>query len=161
MVLRRGTGGYYVNGIISRWPRAALSIRDVETYQRAGSVVTPDLATADLAIRNVVLAENAADFQSGQQPGFDLTGNALRSTTTVQAAGLFTTFPSSVGTGTTAASFDWTPTTTSLAATGGLTTFAGKLASKAGSVVAGTAYVGAANPAGPKWWQGWTYYAKN
>jgi hypothetical protein len=161
MVLRRGTAGYYINGIISRWPRAAISVRDIETYQRAGSVITPDLTTADLAIRNVVLAENAADFQSGQQPAFDLTGNAMRSTSTVQAAGLFTTFPSTIGTGTNAASFDWTPTSTSMAASGGLTTFTGKLAAKAGTVVSGTAFVGAANPTGPKWWQGWTIYAKN
>lgn len=160
MVLRRGTAGYYVNGIVARWPRAALSVRDPETYLRAGSVATPDLATADLAVRNVLLVENATDFQSGQQPAFDLAGNALRSNTSAAAA-LFATFPSTIGSSTNAASFDWTPGATSLAATGGLTTFTGKLAAKASGAVTGTAYVGAADPAGTKWWTGWTIYAKN
>lgn len=161
MVLRRGTAGYYINGVVARWPRAAVSVRDPETYLRAGSVATPDLTTADLAIRNVLLVENAADFQSGQQPAFDLAGNSLRSNATAAAAALFATFPSTVGSATSAASFDWTPAATSLAATGGLTTFTGKLAAKASGAVTGTAYVGAADPAGTKWWQGWTIYAKN
>ena len=161
MVLRRGTAGYYVNGVIARWPRAAISVRDAETYLRAGSVTTPDLTTADLAIRNVLLVENAADFQSGQQPPFDLTANALRSNATAATGALFATFPSTVGSSTNAASFDWTPAAASLAATGGLTTFAGKLATQASGAVTGTAYVGAADPAGAKWWSGWTIYAKN
>jgi hypothetical protein len=161
MVLRRGTAGYYVNGVIARWPRAAISLRDPETYQRAGSVTTPDLTTADLAVRNVLLVENAADFQSGQQPAFDLAGNSLRSNAATPTAALFATFPASVGTGTTAGSFDWTPAVASLGASGGLTTFTGKLATKAATSVSGTAYVGAADPAGAKWWQGWTIYAKN
>jgi len=161
MVLRRGTAGYYVNGILARWPRAAISVRDAETYQRAGSIAVPDLTTADLAIRNVVMVENAAEFQSGQQPAFDLTGNALRSNASTQTSTLFTAFPATISSSTNAASFDWTPTATSMAASGGLTTFAGKLATKAGTVVSGTAFVGAANPAGPKWWTGWTVYARN
>ncbi len=160
MVLRRGTAGYYVNGIVARWPRAALSVRDAETYLRAGNVATPDLTTADLAVRNVLLVENAADFQSGQQPPFDLTGNALRSNATTATAALFATLPAT-GSSTNAASFDWTPGGASLAATGGLTTFTGKLATKASGAVTGTAYVGAADPAGAKWWSGWTIYAKN
>src|SRR5690606_15494612 len=28
MLLRRGTGGVYVNGVIARWPTAAISLRD-------------------------------------------------------------------------------------------------------------------------------------
>jgi hypothetical protein len=62
---------------------------------------------------------------------------------------------------TTAASFDWTPPGASLAATGGLTVFAGNMATAAGTFVAGTAYRGAAAPAGAKWWAGWTNYATN
>jgi hypothetical protein len=161
VVLRRGTAGHYVNGIIARWPRAAIAIRDAETYQRAGSVTTPDLATADLAIRNVLLVENGADFQSGQQPAFDLGGNSLRSNNTTQASTLFSAFPAAVSGATTASSFDWTPAAGSLAATGGMTTFSGKLATKASGAVNGTAFVGAADPAGAKWWSGWTIYARN
>lgn len=161
MVLRRGTGGYYVNGVLARWPRAAIAVRDPETYLRAGSVATPDLSTADLAVRNVLMVENAADFQSGQQPAFDLTGNSLRSNASAPTAALFATFPATVGSGTTAGSFDWSPAASSQAASGGLTTFTGKLAAKAGGLITGTAYVGAADPAGAKWWLGWTAYAKN
>jgi hypothetical protein len=61
----------------------------------------------------------------------------------------------------TAASFDWTPTAASPAAGGGLATFTGALLTKAGTAVTGTSYRGAADPAGPKWWQGWTNYARN
>ena len=51
MMLRRGTGGFYVNGVVSRWSRGAISIRDAETFARAASAVTPDLATTDLAVQ--------------------------------------------------------------------------------------------------------------
>jgi hypothetical protein len=161
MVLRRGTAGYYVNGIIARWPRAAVSVRDVETYQRAGSATTPDLASADLAIRNVVMVQNGAAFQTGQQPPFDLTGNALRNDAASQSEALFAALPTTVTTTTTAVSFDWAPASGSPATTGGLTPFPGKLAAKAGAAVTATSFVGAADPAGPKWWTGWTTYAKH
>jgi hypothetical protein len=39
--------------------------------------------------------------------------------------------------------------------------FSGAIAAKAGSFVVPTTYRGAADPAGPKWWEGWTYYARN
>ena len=28
MMLRRGTGGYYVNGVVARWPADGVSLRD-------------------------------------------------------------------------------------------------------------------------------------
>lgn len=162
MMLRRGTGGYYVNGVVSRWARAAFSVRDAETYARAGSAAVPDLTTADFALRNVLLTENAATFQTGgsaTQNTFDVAGNALVAGTGTTAA-LFTAFPAA-GAAPTTATLDWAPAAASPAATGGLSTFTGKLATAAGTVVTGTAYRGAANPAGPKWWQGWTTYARN
>jgi hypothetical protein len=161
-MLRRGTGGFYVNGVVSRWARAAFSVRDGDTYVRAGSTAIPNLATADFALRNILLTENAAAFQTGgsaTQNTFDVTGNALEAATGATSA-LFTALPASGATPTTA-TLDWTPPSASPAATGGLTTFAGKLATAAGTVVTGTAYRGAANPAGTKWWQGWTTYARN
>jgi hypothetical protein len=45
--------------------------------------------------------------------------------------------------------------------TGGLTVFAGDLANRAGAAITPTAYRGAADPNGAKWWQGWTTYADN
>jgi hypothetical protein len=158
VLLRRGTGGYYVNGLVSRWPRGAISVRDAETYLRAGSVASPDLASTDLAVRNVLIAESALAFQTGTgQNAFDMTANAIvqdaAATTT-----LFAAFPATIGATTTAAAFDWTPAASSPAATGGMAALSGRIATAAGSVVAGTAYRGAAAPGGPKWWQGWTVY---
>lgn len=160
MMLRRGTGGYYVNGIVTRWPRAAISIRDTETFLRAGSAATPDLATTDLAVRNILIAESATAFQTGTgQNAFDLTTNNIVEDAVLTTA-LFTAFPSTVGSTTTAAAFDWTPSASSPAASGGLATFSGKLATAAGTAVAATAYRGAAAPGGTKWWQGWTVYSQ-
>ena len=158
VMLRRGTGGFYVNGLLARWPRAAISVRDAETYARASSALIPDLTTTDLAIRNVLIAESAVAFQTGTgQNAFDLAGNTIvRDAAT--AATLFTAFPATIGTTTTAAAFDWTPPTASPVATGGLATFAGRLATAAGTLVTPTAYRGAVAPGGTKWWLGWTVY---
>jgi hypothetical protein len=170
MMLRRGTGGYYVNGIVARFPRFGVSVRDADTYVRAGSTATPNLTTADLALRNILFTDVTTIFDNGvsnTQNSFDLAGNALVSSTATTAS-LFTAFPSTApDVNTTAAAFDWTPSGTSAAATGGLTTFSGKLATATSAALAsgngtvsGTAYVGAAAPAGTKWWAGWTVYAQ-
>lgn len=165
MMLRRGVGGWYVNGIVARWARAAVSLRDAETYLRAGSTATPDLATADLAVRNILMVENAAAFQaqsgSTVQNALDLAANALEAPAGVTTAATFTAFPTAVDASTTASAFDWAPAAGSAAASGGLATFTGRLATVAGAAVSGTAYRGAVNPAGPKWFQGWTTYARN
>jgi Fibronectin type III domain len=160
VMLRRGTGGFYVNGLVSRWPRGAISVRDGETYVRAGSTATPDLSTTDLAVRNVLIAESALAFQTGTgQNAFDMTTNNIVQDPTLTTA-LFAAFPATIGTTTTAAAFDWSPATGSPAATGGMAAFTGKLATAAGSVVTATAYRGAAAPGGAKWWQGWTTYSQ-
>jgi hypothetical protein len=160
VMLRRGTGGFYVNGVLSRWPRGGISIRDTETYVRAGSVITPDLSSADLAVRNILIGETALAFQTGTgQNAFDMATNGIVQDPALTAA-LFTAFPASIGTTTTAAAFDWTPPAASLAASGGLAAFTGKLATAAGTAVTATAYRGAAAPGGTKWWAGWTVYAQ-
>ncbi|HET7230387.1 MAG TPA: fibronectin type III domain-containing protein [Longimicrobium sp.] len=151
MVLRRGTGGYYVNGIVARWP-VAMSIRDAATNDR--------ITAGDLQVKNILSVENAAVFEAGNERySVDAAANAIESSAATTAS-LFTTFPATTAAHT-AASFDWTPAAGSAAASGGLATFTGALQTKAGGVVAGTAYRGAADPAGPKWWQGWTNYARN
>lgn len=164
MVLRRGTGGVYVNGVVARWPRQAISLRDSTSNNR--------FQVDSLIVRNLLLAENGA-LSAGQS--FDPTGTNFGQETAFAArnsaitvapaatttASLFTAFPATVTAATTAAAFDWAPTATSPAATGGLSTFTGALAARAGTFVTATAYRGAADPAGPKWWQGWTAYARN
>ncbi len=162
MVLRRGTGGYYVNGLVARWPRAALSIRDQATYNRAGATATPDLATADLALRNVLISESVNTFDAAAgRFSFDALANAL-SAPGGSTSALFTAFPAQVTDATTAAAFDWSPVAGSALATGGMATFTGKLqtAASVAPAVPGTNYLGAAQPGGDKWWAGWTTYLR-
>ena len=160
MMLRRGTGGFYVNGLLARWPRAAISVRDAETWERAANSPTPEVATTDLAVRNVLIAESALTFQTGTgQNAFDLTVNNIVQDNTAVTT-LLTAFPAVIGSTTTAAALDWTPATTSAAAAGGLATFTGKLSTAAGAAITPTAYRGAAAPGGTKWWQGWTVYSQ-
>jgi hypothetical protein len=164
MMLRRGTAGYYVNGVVARWPRAAISLRDTETYARAGSTPTPDLATADLAVKNLLLVQTPTAFQTGgssPQNSFDLAANAIVNNGSATTASVFTLFPATVSASTSASAFDWTPAAGSPAASGGLTSFTGKLQTAAGAVVTPTSYLGAAQPGGTKWWSGWTVYTQN
>lgn len=173
MMLRRGTGGYYVNGLVARWPRAGVSLRDAATYTRAGATATQDLANVDLAIKNVLFVQTATVFQAQTQGSttiqntLDLAGNGLVQNTAATTASLFTAFPAAVNETTTEAAFDWAPAANSPAATGGLATFAGRLQTRTATAlgsgngsVAGTAFVGAAQPGGDKWWAGWTRYAR-
>ncbi len=153
MMLRRGTGGYYLNGVVSRWPRAAISLRDATTDARA--------TAGDLQVNNLLMTDITTVFQptegSNTQFTLDLAANSLEQSAATTAS-LFTALPA---TPSTAADFDWTPAGGSAAASGGLTTFSGAVATKAGTVVVGTGYRGAADPAGAKWWQGWTAYQAN
>ena len=160
MMLRRGTGGFYVNGIVARFPVAGVSLRDTTTFQRA--------TAGEFVLSNILFAENGAMFDPQTSSGgvisatrqytVDSTANNLR-TTAGAASALFTSV-----TGTLPASgalFDWAPPAGSVAATGGLAAFTGPLQTRAGTTVTGTAFRGAADPAGPKWWSGWTAYAIN
>jgi hypothetical protein len=149
MVLRRGTGGFYVNGLVTNWPKAAISIRDqASTGAR--------IANGDFVLRSVLSSDNATLFQSGQIT-IDATANALETAST-SAAQLFSAFSADPSSET---QLDWMPAANSAARTGGLTAFTGALATRGGTVVTGTAFRGAVDPAGAKWWQGWTIYADN
>ena len=152
MVLRRGTGGTYLNGIVARWPRRGVSVRDASTFRRESQ--------DSLIVTNILFAQNAAgNFEADSvrqrlgPAGLDSSG--------VTAASLFAAFPATINASTTVASFDWTPATGSPAATGGLATFTGLIQGRVTPFVQGTAYRGAAAPGGPKWWEGWTVYFQN
>lgn len=159
-LLRRGTSGMYVNGLIARWPRAAISLRDTETQAR--------FTAGETLLRNVLVVEtgstagtNAPTFESGTgRFTIDATANNITTAAgTVTAASLFTALPA---TPSGAASLDWSLSTNSPARTGGTGAFTGALATKAGAFASGTAYVGAHDPsAATKWWTGWTSYARN
>jgi hypothetical protein len=162
MMLRRGTGGYYINSVFARFPVAGISLRDPETFKRAANNTTPDLATSDLIVRNDYFAETPALFQANtttpaSQFSLDATANALTLNTN-GAASLFVSIPAkgSVPSGITG--FDFSPASGSPIATGGMNSFTGKIQTKAGTFVAPTPYMGAVAPGGTKWWQGWTVY---
>lgn len=159
-MLRRGTGGYYVNGIIARWPSSAISFRDTTTFIRQ--------TEGNFVLSNILFAENGALFDpqvftlgvisATRQYAADTTVNKL-STVAGTASALFTSVPSAQPAS--GATFDWAPPAAGAAATGGLATFTGALQTKAGTFITGTAYRGAADPVGTKWWSGWTTYAIN
>ena len=155
-VVRRGSGGTFVNGIIARWPGVGVSIRDAQSDA---------LRQADsLMVRNVILAENGSNFEpAGTNFGSSLDdpANEIQSLTAEgSAAGLFASLEP--------ASLDFTPGSGSAAGTGGLTTFPSVIANRvknifgaSGDDIDGTSYIGAVDPAGPKWFQGWTAYTAN
>jgi Fibronectin type III domain len=157
MMLRRGTGGFYVNGVVSRFPVAAISFRDTTTFVRQ--------TEGNFSLQNILMVENGAIFDpqltttgAPRQYTADTTANNLR-TAAGTASALFTSV--SAAQPANGATFEWAPVSGSAAATGGLATFTGSLQTRAGTIVTGTAYRGAADPAGAKWWQGWTAYAIN
>jgi hypothetical protein len=162
MVLRRGTGGTYINGAIARWTNGAISMRDSTTNNR--------FLVDSLLVRNIYVAEsgtlsgNAFDpvgTNFGQQTAFEArNSNIVVGASSVTAASLFTALPN-VTDATTGAAFDWSPSSSSPLATGGLNSFASdaRIAARAGTFIVPTAYRGAAAPGGAKWWANWTNYA--
>ncbi len=161
MMLRRGVGGLYVNGVVARYTRAAVSFRGEQTKQRYDDGL--------LRIRNIYFTENAAIFQPGTGTGeaaqfaLELEPNGLEAGT-VPVADLFTAFPTVTGPTTTAADFDWRPRAGSPIAGGGLASFSqlpDLLRQAAEGAIQPTTYRGAVAPDGPQWWAGWTTYAQN
>ena len=98
MMLRRGTGGYYVNGVVARWPaRRRLAPRRGDVTS-APARRRPDLATADLSSgTSSSPRRNGKLFQANTatpatQFSLDLTANSL-TLSTATAASLFTAIP--------------------------------------------------------------------
>src|SRR5687768_12440423 len=159
LLLRRGTAGFWVNGVLARWPRAAISLQNTETQAR--------FTSGEAIVRNVLVVEtgttagtNAPLFEGGSgRFTIDATANNITvAAGTVTAASIFTALPATPAN---AAALDWSLPTASPARTGGTGAFSGAIATKAGTFVTGTAYLGAADPAAAKWWEGWTNYARN
>ncbi len=155
MMIRRGVAGAYVNGIVARWPRAAISLRDQETLDRVDD--------GSLVLRNLYLAENGPTFQAASgstvQGTVDVNANSIEvAPSGTTASSLFVSLPA---TPSATADLDWALSAGAAPRTGGTGPFTGALATKAGTFVTGTTYRGAADPAGVKWWTGWTNYARN
>lgn len=168
MMLRRGTGGLYVNGVVTRYSRQAISYRGQDTRDRWDQ--------GNMRIANLYISQTAGAFQpenlgagyASRTFEMDLAANNIE-VGAVTAADLFATFPTNT-IAATAASFDWRPAAGSPIAGGGLANFAGLPAqlqqatqgnASPNSAVTPTAYRGAADPNGTAWWAGWTNYARN
>lgn len=150
-VWRRGTGGYFANGVIARWKGIAVNIRDPWTDSL---LVNYD----SLNIVNVLLTQNGFNYDTvgagfGQAPAFS-SDNHLTFASTVAADTL-------LGISLNPAGLDWTPKGTAPAASGAVNVPAAKVGAYFGGSWSNTTYLGAADPAGAKWWQGWTSYAIN
>jgi hypothetical protein len=150
-VWRRGTGGYFANGVLARWKGIAINIRDAWTDSL---LVNYD----SLNIVNVLLTQNGFNYDTtgsgfGQAPAF-ASDNHLIFAATVAADTL-------LGISLNPAGLDWTPKASSPATSGAGAVPAAKVGAFFGGSWANTAYLGAADPAGTKWWQGWTSYAIN
>jgi hypothetical protein len=157
-VIRRGSAGTFVNGVIGRWPGVGISIRDA---------ASDALRQVDsLMVRNVLLVDNGSNFEAaGANFGAALNNPAYNITTGTNVTALFAALPAA-GTAPTAAGLDWTPANGSALAAGGMASFAGtpiegRVGGYFGGTLSGTTFRGAADPAGAKWWQGWTSYARN
>jgi hypothetical protein len=127
-----------------------ISIRDPESEALLG--------VDSLMVRNVILAENGSNFEpEGTNFGSELDdpANDIQSLADAgSAAALFNNLDP--------ASLDFAPASGSAAASGGLTTFPSVLADRvSGDGIVGTSYIGAVDPAGPKWYEGWTAYNAN
>jgi hypothetical protein len=160
-VVRRGSGGYFVNGIIGRWPGVSLSIRDTES----GNL----LAANQMYFRGLIFADNGTAFEApaagrfGDQLNTNQVAWNIRTST---LAALFNTLPTST-TNVTAANVNMKPLAGSPAASGGLNSFTGTPLSTLvnnffGGSMTATSYVGALDPAAATdWYAGWTNWVRN
>ncbi|MBL0172845.1 MAG: hypothetical protein IPP90_19500 [Gemmatimonadaceae bacterium] len=165
MVLRRGTGGYYLNGVVARWPRQAISLRDSTSNNRfvVDSLIARNLYFADNGTQNTGVIFDPTGTNFGQESAFSArNANITVAAGSVTAASLFTALPAGSAT-TTGADFDWSPSASSPIATGGLSSFTAdpRIAARVGTFITPTAYRGAAAPGGTKWWANWTSYTRN
>jgi hypothetical protein len=93
MMLRRGTGGLYVNGVVTRYSREAISLRGAQTMARHDE--------GNLRIRNLYISQTAGAFQAPNPRPRTRTATSSRWTWrrtrwrsgAVPAGDLFTAFP--------------------------------------------------------------------
>ena len=150
-VWRRGTGGYFANGVLSRWKGIAINVRDAWTDSL---LVNYD----SLNIVNVLLAQNGFNYDT---TGAGFGQAAVFAADNHKAYAANVAVDTLLGISLNPSALDWTPKGGSPANTGSITVPAAKVAGYFGGTWVNTAYLGAAEPAGTKWWQGWTSYNIN
>jgi hypothetical protein len=167
MMIRRGSGGLYVNGVITRTGplKAAINFIDEPTNDR----YTAGL----LRFLNIYSSQTANVFATG---GYSVplaeNGLELGTVNAIAAAGeqaLFASIPANT-LNAAGSSFNWAPAVGSPLLTGGLADFSSLPSVLAGlaagdespnSRIVPTSYRGAVDPAETtQWWAGWTNYAR-
>jgi hypothetical protein len=159
-VVRRGSAGTLVNGIIGRWPGVGISLRDDESKA---------LFDADsMTVRNLILADNGSNFEpAGRNFGSVLNDRKVDLSIREGSLGDILGGIPAAGAAPTAELLDWAPTAGSAAASGGLGSFAGtaiagRVQGFFGGAMPATSYVGAVDPSGAdRWWEGWTAYYRD
>jgi hypothetical protein len=147
-VIRRGTSGYFTGGILARWQRSGLSVRDTSTANR----VTAD----SLVIANLILAENTGKNYLENTVDTVATYATLNHVK-IDGVGATATILTSV----TPPGLNFTPIGSAVTGGNTVTLPASKLANFFGGTITQPAYFGAVDPAGPEWYAGWTTYAQN
>ena len=145
IVVRRGSGGTFRNGMVLRAKGIAVNIRDAWT---------DSLRMRDsLSLDGLILAENGANFNATGTLG-DSASMVARIPSiryNVAAANLVTSLNP--------AGLDWRPLGGSAATTGGVAAPAARVAGFFGGSWASTTFVGAVDPASvTPWYAGWTTY---
>lgn len=158
-VIRRGSAGTLVNGIIGRWPGVGVSIRDAES----GALLADD----SLTIRGLVLADNGSNFEAQADGRFGYLLGENADAWGIEEATIASIFPSLPNGGALPETVDWKPAGGSVAATAGLADFTGtaiegRVTDFFGGSLEATEYAGAADPSGSDdWWEGWTVLVHN
>lgn len=146
IVVRRGTGGTFRNGMVLRFKGTGISLRDAWT---------DSLRLRDsLSIDGIILAENGARFNA---TGLGDSTSMVARMTSVRYAPVAADLVTSLN----PAALNWRPAGT-LPTTGGVAAPAARVAGFFGGTWANTTYIGAVEPnAATGWWDGWTRYVIN
>jgi hypothetical protein len=164
MLLRRGTAGVWMNGVVARWPEAGLSAFDsAATFAR--------FAADSLDVLNTLFANNPRTFDvagaTNRWATEDKFTTANITTAATSAHTLFVSVPDSAAVIPNGQVFDWRPAVGSALRAGGTgVTLPGLVGNRVsnffGGTLTGTAYLGAIEPdAATQWYSGWTVYYRN
>ena len=164
MVLRRGTGGVWMNGVVGRWPEAGMSLFDsTSTFLR--------LADDSLNVRNVLSIDNPRMFDVAGAVNRFGTADKFSTANIVEspdaAHTLFVSVPTAATTIANGTAIDWRPAAGASIRTGGTgLTLPGLIPNRVnnyfGGALAGTTYRGAVEPdVATPWYAGWTVYYRN
>ena len=154
-VWRRGTGGFFFNGVMARWKGIAINIRDAWTD-------TLFVQRDSLNLSSLLLSQNGFNYDTAGGSGFGTVANfPVAQISTHKAFASNVAVDTLLGLTLNPSSLDWTPKAGSPASSGATNIPAAKVTGFFGGSWVNTSYIGAADPAGTKWWQGWTNYAIN